>query len=518
MTNSKIKQLKFLIIDDASNFRKVLKSLLKEMGIHHIHSVADTRTALRSIEEREYDVILCDYDFGKGQNGQQFLEEIMHRKMIPYGTIFIMVTAENMKNMVMAAIESRPDAYLNKPFPNNLLIHRLEKLLLKKEILKPIYAPYNEKDYISAIKQCDIAMDKHPKVAFDIGKLKGEIAIAAKDFTLAENIYDKALSYRPFDWAQYGKAKTLFYKQEYLESKELLLDLIDYNKHFIEAYDLLAAVYDTEEDYFSAQEILNKATVLSPKTVLRQQNLAKIALKNNDFEIAEDALNASIMHGKHSYHGKVNDHTELAKLYINMGEMSKAASVIEDAKEYFAFDRKSLFHASIIESIVEMNLGKINDARNTFIKTLKNIPGEIITLPKDVQDDLLLNSEILGEEDITKALKDDISGNNLSDSGNSLEKYKFLLINANGKQLYQEHKIFESIKLFEHAAQNLSEDISINMNAAQAIIMSLKDNLVINKLEAKELKVRARKYLDISQSLDKNNDKFLKLEALYNEL
>jgi len=119
LVTKSIKELKFLIIDDCPNIRKMLRGLLRDKGVELIHLADNPRSALKHITSREYDVILCDYEFNEGQNGQQFHEEIRHNKLIPYGTLFIMVTAQNLKNSVMAAVENRPDDYINKPFPKN---------------------------------------------------------------------------------------------------------------------------------------------------------------------------------------------------------------------------------------------------------------------------------------------------------------------------------------------------------------------------------------------------------------
>ncbi len=110
-------KVKFLIIDDFANYRSMLRSILVTCGAQHIEDASNAADALKMVTYNKFDVILCDYNLGDGQNGQQLLEEIMHRHLMPYGTIYIMITAENTQNMVMAAVEYRPDGYLNKPFP-----------------------------------------------------------------------------------------------------------------------------------------------------------------------------------------------------------------------------------------------------------------------------------------------------------------------------------------------------------------------------------------------------------------
>ena len=58
-----------------------------------------------------------------------------------------------------------------------------------------------------------------------------------------------------------------------------------------------------------------------------------------------------------------------------------------------------------------------------------------------------------------------------------------------------------------------SDRISVNMNAAQALLFQFKASR-----KDKELLNKARHYLDISQQLDNNNEKYQKLESIYSEL
>ncbi len=514
-----IQKIRFLHIDDFANYRAMLRSILRSMGVEHIDDAKDAASAIEKIANNEYDVILCDYNLGTGQNGQQLLEEVMHKKLMPYGTIFIMVTAENTMDMVMAAVEYRPDTYLSKPFPKELLITRLEKLLVKKDTFKPIYKAYNNKDYQRALQICTKQMSGHPKLALDIGKLKGEIALKAGEYEMAEAIYDKALSVRDFEWAQYGKAQALFGKKDYKSAKSILNQLLEANPKYIEAYDLLASIYDLEGEFKKTQEVLEAASELSPRAVTRQQHLAQTALKNDDFDIAEKSLRASINHGKHSYLGKVSDHTELSKLYLEKGKTTKANSVLKNAKQHFKKDAEACFHTEILEGMVLLKSGKEDKAREVFSDILKKIPKDIAHMPKEIQDDLLLSSEQLGEDDLTEALKADIEGTGEASTlvGNKLEKYSFLLLNGKGMRFYKENKITDALKLFEDAANHLTDNISVNMNAAQTLIMLLMRNQV-GKSEVSTYKERAREYLDICQGLDRENEKYIKLEELYKGL
>ena len=511
-----LSKIHFLIIDDFANYRSMLRSILVSCGAEQIEDARDAQDALKKITYNQFDVILCDYNLGDGQNGQQLLEEVMHRHLIPYGTIYIMITAENTQSMVMAAVEYRPDGYLNKPFPKDLLLKRLQMLVDKKAIMKDIYKAYNKKEYSTALSIADKKMALYSKQALDIGKLKGEIALTANELDIAQQVYDKALSVRDFQWAKVGKAKVLIVRQEYQQAQLLLEEVIAENKSYIEAYDLLAQILEHQGKTQEVQNVLSSATKISPNTISRQQHLAQVAIKNNDFGIAEKSLKQAVTQGKNSCFGSIGDNMNLAKLYIDNGKGKQAVQTITAAKKIYKKDKEALLHTQFVESMTQHKLGNEDKARDLFQQAIANIRGPLSELPPELQKDLIATSEDLGETELAEALKDDINnpgGPAHSNTEEMTKKYHYLLQNGKGMRLYNKNHLFESIRLFENAAENLPDRISVNMNAAQALLFYIK---ATGKND--EMLDKARYFLDVSQNLDKNNEKYQKLESIYSEL
>lgn len=509
-----LSKIRFLIIDDFANYRSMLRSILVSCGAQHIDDAANAIDALKKVTYNKFDVILCDYNLGDGQNGQQLLEEIMHRHLMPYGTIYIMITAENTQNMVMAAVEYRPDSYLNKPFPKDLLLKRLDTLVNKKAIMKDIYKAYNKQQYATALALADEKMSQHKKQALEIGKLKGEIALEAHEIDTAEQVYDKALSVRDFQWARVGKARALILRKDYEQAQTLLESVIEENKNYIEAYDLLAQVLEQRGQLQEVQQVLSKATNISPHTIARQQHLAKVAIENDDYEVAEKSLRKAVNHGKYSCFGKVGDNMDLAKLYLDNGKTKNAIQTITTAKKVYKKDPEAMLHTQFVESMTQHKLGNEDKARDLFQQAISNIPGNLSELPKELQNDLIATTEDLGETELAEVLKSDIAaGSGQVNAEDLTKKYHYLLLNGKGIRLYNTNHIYESIEYFEQAAENLPDNISINMNAAQALLFYMKATG-----QNKELLERARTYLDISHGLDNHNEKYQKLETIYSEL
>ena len=515
MSRLDLSKIRFLIIDDFGNYRSMLRSILVSCGAQQIEDAKDAKEALKKVTYNTFDVILCDYNLGEGQNGQQLLEEIMHRHLMPYGTIYIMITAENTQSMVMAAVEYRPDGYLNKPFPKDLLLKRLNMLVDKKAIMKDIYQAYNKKDYHKALQIADRKMTEHSKQALEIGKLKGEIALAAEQLDVAEKVYDKALGIRDFQWAKVGKAKVLIRRKSYKQAQSLLEEVIKENKNYIEAYDLLAQTLEQQGKTQAVQDVLSSATKISPYTIARQQHLAEVATQNDDFDTAEKSLKKAVFHGKNSCFGSVNDNMNLAKLYVDNGKGKKAVQAIATAQKVYRKDKEAILHTLVVESMTQKKMGNENNARDVFQKAIANLSGALSEMPEALQNDLLATCEELGETELVEALRDDI--NNTSDTSSNIEemtrKYHYLLQNGKGMRLYNNNHLHEAINIFEDAANHLPDRISVNMNAAQALLFYVK---ATGKNE--DLLDKARHFLDVSHDLDQHNEKYKKLESIYTEL
>ena len=95
--------LRFLIVEDSSFFRSAVNGMLNSFGVTKIEAVQNGNQAMEACRSRHYDVVLCDYDLGKGQTGQQLLEALRHNQIINRTTLFVMVTADTSRQAVLAS-------------------------------------------------------------------------------------------------------------------------------------------------------------------------------------------------------------------------------------------------------------------------------------------------------------------------------------------------------------------------------------------------------------------------------
>ena len=120
-------QFKVLVVEDNDHARKLLRMILKDMGITQIFTAADGHAALRFLAETEAMVscIVSDWNMPH-MTGIQLLRQV--RSAQP-DTPFLMLTARNTKEAVQEARDAKVTAYLAKPFSPEQLERKIMALL-----------------------------------------------------------------------------------------------------------------------------------------------------------------------------------------------------------------------------------------------------------------------------------------------------------------------------------------------------------------------------------------------------
>src|SRR5690606_35243077 len=146
---------RFLVVDDFNDFLSSVKAMLREMGARDVDTANRGEEAIAMCRQKRYDIILHDYNLGAGKNGQQVLEELLAARLISHQCIFVMVTAESSQAMVLSALEHEPDAYLTKPFNRASLAQRLDKLVERKTLLKPVLQALDKQAPAEVLAACE---------------------------------------------------------------------------------------------------------------------------------------------------------------------------------------------------------------------------------------------------------------------------------------------------------------------------------------------------------------------------
>ena len=108
-----------LIIDSNANARSLITAQLRELGCGYVRSVARVKEARIVLENAPYDLVLCDYHFdGHDESGQDLLDELRRENMLPYSTVFMMITGEATAQQGTDACEVMLEGEGPWPFPD----------------------------------------------------------------------------------------------------------------------------------------------------------------------------------------------------------------------------------------------------------------------------------------------------------------------------------------------------------------------------------------------------------------
>ena len=124
-----ITDLKFLIVDDFSTMRRIVRGLLKEMGCNNAEEAEDGAVALSMLKAGKFDFVVSDINM-PNMNGFDLLKAIKADEQLKHLPV-LMVTAEARKEDILLAAHNGAAGYIVKPFTKATLEEKLQKILLK---------------------------------------------------------------------------------------------------------------------------------------------------------------------------------------------------------------------------------------------------------------------------------------------------------------------------------------------------------------------------------------------------
>ena len=122
-------QLKFLIVDDFSTMRRIVRGLLKEMGCINADEAEDGVVALRMLKGQRYDFVVSDINM-PNMNGFDLLKAVKSDPSLQHLPV-LMVTAEARKEDIVLAAQSGAAGYIVKPFSKATLEEKVQKIMQK---------------------------------------------------------------------------------------------------------------------------------------------------------------------------------------------------------------------------------------------------------------------------------------------------------------------------------------------------------------------------------------------------
>ncbi len=487
---------KILVVEDQAIMRETIKHILGSFGARHIIEAESGINAITAMRIDKFDIVLCDYNLLRGKNGQQVLEEARHLKLLPVHAIFIMVTCEQSQEMVLTAIDNKPDDYLIKPFNRVQLLNRIERCYVRKNYMASIEDEIESGNLYSAIHNCEKLLEQDDKkMRLQLLKTYAELSIKVGNFRKGEEIYQDILHERELPWARLGLGIVAFCLGYYDQAIKTFQDLIEQYPVMLEAYDWLVKAHELMGNEEHAVSSLNSAVTLSPMSILRQKKLALLADKTENFPVAKKAYTATIKLGKDSIHGSSADYSGLANLHLKNNAANEALKILYELNQQSHNDPEAKLRAALLENEIHRVKGNKALAQQAYEKALKLNEQFNKQIPKELRLEMAKTFYMNGNGEVCDEILGDLIKTNIDDklfikdviamcntaiSENHAEiliqriKKELVDINNKGVSLFQEGNIRGALTVFEKAIEKMPDNHTIILNMIKIIIHDMK--------------------------------------------
>ena len=126
------KDMKFLVVDDYSTMRRIIKNLLHDLGYANVTEADDGNTALPLLQAGNFDFLITDWNM-PGMAGLDLLKAVRSNDKLKKMPV-LMLTAEAKREQIVEAAQAGVSGYVIKPFTAQTLKEKIDKILESRAV------------------------------------------------------------------------------------------------------------------------------------------------------------------------------------------------------------------------------------------------------------------------------------------------------------------------------------------------------------------------------------------------
>ncbi|MBS1209652.1 MAG: response regulator protein [Proteobacteria bacterium] len=489
-----IEDISVLIVDSNASMRTQLRNMLSLCGINQLALAVTAGAAVRKLRDQNFDIILCEYHLGEGQDGQHLLEDLRHHHLIPLSTLFLLITGESQQEKVIGAAELAPNDYILKPFSSDKLLGRLSRALEKRDIFLPVYKLIEAGSTLEAIEACRKGEAENAQHQIDFMRLRAELHLLAGQATEAQEAYRQIIENKAVPWAKLGLARTLYMQKRYGEAESELQELLEGNVKYLDAYDWLAKTYEASGRLEEAKDALQSAVKVSPNTIRRMRKLGSLATEVGDMATATKMLTTVVAKGKYSDFRDPEDHVHLIRAQLGTGDAAGAANTLRDLERNMDGLPKTALCKALSSAMLATEAGDTDKANAALDEAIRfNDPrlGITVSLKKDLariclenkQDDkaAVVIMDVMrhaADDEAVEAIKDMLVELGRPELGAQLAeraRTEVRNIMTEGAQLAQSGDYDGAVRQMLQAVDKLPGNTNVIFNAALALLKHIEN-------------------------------------------
>lgn len=120
--------MRILVVDDFSTMRRILRNILRQLGMNNVVEADDGATAWDVLNREKIDFIVSDWNM-PNMTGIELLRKV--RSSEDFADIpFLMVTAEAQQENIIEAVQAKVSNYIVKPFNADTMKQKIDKIFV----------------------------------------------------------------------------------------------------------------------------------------------------------------------------------------------------------------------------------------------------------------------------------------------------------------------------------------------------------------------------------------------------
>jgi Flp pilus assembly protein TadD/DNA-binding NarL/FixJ family response regulator len=281
-----------MVIDGNPTSRAILVGQLRDFGMGTVVQCSRLADARRQLEYRAFDVVLCEQHFGNDQvsSGQVLLDDLRRNQLLPFSTVFIMVTGEATYAKVAEAAESALDGYLLKPHSAGQLGERLRAARRRKISLQQIFSAIEAEEFDRAADLCLERFEARGLFWLYAARVGAELMLRTGKYAQAQTLYEAVAAAKTLPWAKLGVARSMLDAGHTVTASSTLENLISEDPSYVDAYEVLGRAQFELGRFDRALANYKMACDLTPASISRLQNLGLMTYYTGDRVEAEKIL------------------------------------------------------------------------------------------------------------------------------------------------------------------------------------------------------------------------------------
>ncbi len=272
-----------LVIEGNLQSRSIIVSQLRELGVGTVSQCSRLVDARRKLEVNRYDVVICEQHFERdSMSGQDLLDDLRRNQLLPFYTVFIMITAEATYAKVAEAAESALDAYLLKPHTGARLFDRIMMARERKKSLETIFTAIDAEQFDQAALLCLERFETRGTYWLYAARIGAELLLRNGEIGDAQKLYEAVIAAKTLPWARLGVARAQLEGGQPAKAVTTLESLIQDDNAYADAYDVMGRAQFELGNFQSALSTYQMATKLTPSSISRLLKHGMLAYYTGD--------------------------------------------------------------------------------------------------------------------------------------------------------------------------------------------------------------------------------------------